>query len=61
MKKVVVIANRYVVYGASYDFGEQNGLCGWVAYRNGVPVLLENDIPSKITMKDAYGIYLSLR
>ena len=54
----LVIANRYDVYGGSYDFGEKSGKHGWVGYQNGKLVLSEQDIPAAITMADAYRIYM---
>ncbi len=54
----LVIANRYNVFGADFDFGEQSGKQGWVGYQNGVLVLTENDFPATITFEDAYRIYL---
>ena len=53
----LVIANRHVVWGADYDFGEKNGLCGWVAYRDGRLLLDENAFPPNITMADAYRCF----
>ena len=57
----IVIANKYVVYGANYDFGEQYGKRGWVAYQNGRQVLNEQDIPARITMADAFQIFLNFK
>ncbi len=57
----LVIANRHVVFGADYDFGEREGRRGWVAYRAGRCVLTEQDLPARLTMADAYGIYLENR
>lgn len=57
-KDGLVLANRYVVWGADYDFGEQSGKRGWVAYQNGQLALTEQDIPASITMADAYQIYM---
>lgn len=57
-KDGLVIANRYVVWGADYDFGEQSDKNGWVGYQNGKLVLTEQDIPARITMADAYRIYM---
>ena len=53
----LVIANKYVTWGSNYDFGEKQGVPGWVAYQNGNLVLTEKDIPAKITMADGYRIY----
>ena len=58
-KNGLVLANRYVVYGASYDFGDRDGRHGWVGYRNGKPVLTEDALPAVITMRDAYTAYLN--
>ena len=55
----LVIANRYEVFGADYDFGEKDGKHGWVGFQNGNLVLSENDFPSRITMADGYAIYLN--
>ena len=57
----LVIANRYVVFGANYDFGERDGKQGWVAYQNGNQVLSETDFPARITMADAFEIYVKFR
>ena len=57
----LVIANRFVVYGANYDFGERDGKQGWVAYQNGRQVLSETDFPARITMSDAFNIYVKFR
>ena len=58
-KDGLVIANRHVVYGANYDFGEKNGKLGWVAYRNGNLVLTEDKFPAYITMADGYNTFLN--
>jgi hypothetical protein len=57
-KDGLVIANRYVVWGGDYDFGEKSDKNGWVGYQNGQLVLTEQDIPPRITMADAYRIYM---
>lgn len=54
----LVIANRYDVFGADYDFGEKDGKNGWVGYQNGKLVLSEQDFPPRITMADGYRIFL---
>ena len=53
----LVIANKYVVWGSWYDFGEKEGKPGWIAYQDGARVLTEDEIPARITMADAYRIY----
>lgn len=55
----LVIANRHVVWGEDYDFGEKTGKRGWVAYRDGRILLTPEDIPAAITMKDAYELLLA--
>ena len=60
-KDGLVIANRYPTYGASYDFGERYAKPGWVAYQNGSLVLNESQIPPRITMADAYRIFIEYR
>ena len=55
----LVFANRYVVFGADYDFGERDSKNGWVAYRNGELVLKEWQIAPRITMADAFNIYVN--
>ena len=57
----LVIANRYVVFGADYDFGERNGKHGWVAYQNGRQVLTETDFPARITMSDAFERFIQFK
>lgn len=57
----LVIANRHVVFGADYDFGEREGRPGWVGYRAGRCVLSEDRMPARLTMADAYRIYLANR
>ena len=57
-KDGLVIANRYVVWGGDYDFGEKSDKNGWVGYQDGKLVLTEQDIPPRITMADAYRIYM---
>ena len=57
----LVIANRYVVFGADHDFGEREDKQGWVAYQNGRLVLPEDVLPARITMPDAYRIFLDYR
>ena len=53
-KKGLVIANRFVVFGSDYDFGEKNRKLGWVAYQNGRLIIPEDRFPPTITMADAY-------
>lgn len=57
-KDGLVIANRYEVYGGSYDFGEKTGKRGWAGYQKGRLVLSEEELLASITMADAYKIYL---
>lgn len=57
----LVIANRFVVFGADREFGDREGRQGWVAYRGGRLVLAEGVIPTNITMADAYRIFLDYR
>ena len=60
-KDGLVIANRYDVYGGYIEFGDKNNRNGWVAYQNGKIVIKENEIPAKITMQDAFKIFLNYR
>lgn len=60
-KDGLVIANRYDVYGGYIDFGDQHDRHGWVAYQNGKLVLNENDIKARITIQDAFKIFLEYR
>ena len=52
----IVLANRYVVWGEDYDFGDRAGRHGWVAYREGRLLLPEDALPASLTMADAYRI-----
>ena len=53
----LVIANRFVTWGADSDFGEKEGRQGWVGYQNGRLVIPSEKLPARITMADAYRIY----
>ena len=57
----LVIANRHVVWGAHYDFGEKNNKLGWVAYQKGKLVLAEDKFPAFITMADGYNAFINYR
>ncbi|MBQ4061220.1 MAG: hypothetical protein IJD46_04250, partial [Bacilli bacterium] len=60
-KDGLVIANKYDVYGGYIDFGERFDKNGWVGYQNGMLVLDETKIPARITMQEAYRIFLNFR